>query len=106
MSNKSNFTIRDVGTTVPALDNVLPEKYNITAIQKFIVAFIVYTRLYKPSNIAQHVFMYFFIQNILILQSNVGRMDFNDQVKQNICKFLDLIIDLDEAKERNKNGKR
>lgn len=98
---KSNFNIRDIGTVIPALDKILPEKYNITAIKKFVVIFISYTRLYSPSNIAQHVFMYFFIQNILLLQSAVGDTDFNDSIKENICSFMDLIIQKDEEKERN-----
>lgn len=103
---KSNFTIRDIGTTIPVLDKILPEKYNIVSIQKFIAAFISYTRLYTPSNIAQHVFMYFFIQNILLLQTTIGNQDFNDKVKENICKFLDLIIQKDEEKLKERNGKK
>lgn len=103
---KSNFTIRDIGTTIPVLDKVLPEKYNIISIQKFITAFISYTRLYTPSDIAQHVFMYFFIQNILLLQTSIGNQDFNDKVKENICKFLDLIIQKDEEKLKERNGKK
>lgn len=99
----STFSIRDIGLTIPILDRVLDNKYNIISIQKFIVAFINYTRLFSPSNIDQHIFMYYFIQNILSLDVKLPGSEeesFNDILKNNIHRFLDLIIEMDEDKER------
>lgn len=94
--NIANLKINDVGMTVPVLDRVLDEKYDLKTIQKFIVCFINFTRLYSPSNIDEHVFMYQFIQNILALDINIpnaGYSEFNKIVKENIEKFLDIIIE-------------
>lgn len=108
----NTFKIKDIFGVAAVLDRVLDNKYNINAIKKFVVAFINYTRLYTPSNIDEHVFMYYFIQNIMALDINIPGneyQEFNDLVKQNIYKFLDLIIERDEEKEQlkkgNKNGK-
>ena len=108
----NKFTIKDIGLTVGVLDRNLDDKYNITCIQKFIVAFINYTKNFTPSNVDEHVFMFYFIQNILSLDiklPNSSQNEFNELVKQNIYKFLDLIIERDiqkeELKKGNKNGK-
>ena len=98
----STFQIRDIGMTIGTLDRVLDNKYNINSIKKFIVAFINYTMNFTPSNIEEHVFMYYFIQNILALDINLpksGYETFNELVKQNIYKFIDLIIEKDELKK-------
>ena len=103
----NTFTIKDVGMTIGVLDRVLDKKYNINTIKKFIIAFINYTKNYKPSNIDEHVFMYYFIQHILTLDIKIPGNDyenFNDLVKENIYKFLDLIIEKDNQKEELKKG--
>ena len=103
----NNLQIKDVGMTVGVLDRVLDKKYNINAIKKFIVLFINYTKNFNPSNIPQHVFMYYFIQHILALDINIPGNDyetFNDLLKENIYKFLDLIIERDNEKEEVKKG--
>ena len=97
----STFQIKDVGMTLPILDRIADKKYDITAIKKFIVAFINYTKFYSPSNIHEHVFMYYFIQNILSLDIKLPGNEyegFNDLLKENIHKFLDLIIQMDAEK--------
>ena len=97
----STLQIKDVGMTIPVLDRVLDGEYNMTAIKKFIVAFINYTKFYAPSNIHEHVFMYYFIQNILSLDIKLPGNEyeaFNDLLKENIHKFLDLIIQMDAEK--------
>lgn len=108
----NKFTIKDVGLTIGVLDRNLDKKYNIACIQKFIVLFINYTKNFTPANIDEHVFMFYFIQNILALDIKIPGSDyyeFNEVVKQNIYKFLDLIIERDKEKEElkkgNKNGK-
>ena len=102
----SNFTIRDIGTTISALDRNLPKHYDIRLLQKFIVAFIVYTRNYKPSDVTQHIFMYFFIQNILTLDVKLPdeeSINFNVELTKRICDFIDLIIQRDEEKKAMNN---
>lgn len=97
----STFQIKDVGMTLPILDRLLDSKYNIVAIKKFIVAFINYTKFFIPANIDEHVFMYYFIQNILTLDIKLPGNEyegFNDLLKENINRFLDLIIEMDAEK--------
>lgn len=103
----NTFKINDVGMTIGVLDRVLDKKYNITAIKKFIVAFINYTKNFTPSNIDEHVFMYYFIQHILALDLKVPentQIEFNDLLIANINKFIDLIIEKDAQKEELKKG--
>lgn len=103
----NTFKINDVGMVIGVLDRKIDKKYNITAIKKFIVAFINYTKNYSPSNIPEHVFMYYFIQNILALEVVVPeeeQTEFNDLLMNNINKFLDLIIEKDAQKEEQKKG--
>lgn len=94
----NTFKIRDIMSTIPVLDRKLDKKYDIKVIHKFIVAFINYTRYFSPSNIDEHIFMFYFIQNILSLDIDIPGDDyenFNNLVKENIYKFLDLIIERD-----------
>lgn len=103
----NTFNIKDVGMTVPVLDKVLDKKYDITTIQSFIVLFINYTKNFIPSNIDEHVFMFYFIQNILALEIKIPGKDyedFNEIVKKNIYKFLDLIIERNNEKIELKKG--
>lgn len=103
----NTFKISDVGMTIGVLDRVLDEKYNITAIKKFVVAFINYTKFFKPENIHEHVFMYYFIQHILALDIKIPentQVEFNELLIQNINKFIDLIIEKDTQKEELKKG--
>lgn len=103
----NTLKIRDVGMVVGVLDRRLDKKYNMVAIKKFIVAFINYTKNFSPSNIPEHVFMYYFIQNILALDVAIPeneQIEFNDLLINNINKFLDLIIEKDAQKEELKKG--
>ena len=103
----NTFKINDVTMVISVLDRVLDNKYNITAIKKFVVAFINYTKNFRPENIHEHVFMYYFIQNILALDVKIPQneqIEFNELLIQNINKFLDLIIEKDNQKEELKKG--
>lgn len=103
----NTFKINDVGMIMGVLDRKLDKKYNITAIKKFVVAFINYTKNFSPANIPEHVFMYYFIQNILALDIAIpenSQVEFNDLLINNINKFLDLIIEKDAQKEELKKG--
>lgn len=90
----NKFQIKDVGMTIPVLDRCLDKKYDIDIIKRFIVIFINYSKNFTPSNIDEHVFMFYFIQNILALDIKIPGNEyenFNEIVKENIYKFLDLI---------------
>lgn len=103
----NTFKIKDVGMTIPVLDRCLDKKYDIDIIKKFIVVFINYTKNFSPSNIDEHVFMFYFIQNILALDIKIPGNEyegFNDLLKQNIYKFMDLIIERDNEKHELKKG--
>lgn len=105
----NTFQIKDVGMTIAVLDRSLDKHYDINTIKKFIVAFINYTKNYNPSDVPQHVFMFYFIQNILALDIKLPGNEygeFNQLVKENIYKFLDLIIKKDEEKEELKKERR
>lgn len=104
----NTFKIKDVGMTIGVLDRVLDKKYNIETIKKFVVLFINYTTNYKPANVDEHIFMYYFIQHILALDIKIPGNDyenFNELLKENIYKFLDLILERDAEKEELKKGK-
>ena len=104
----NTFKINDVGMTMGTLDRKLDKKYDITTIKKFIVAFINYTKNFSPSNIPEHIFMYYFIQNILALDIDIPentQEGFNDLLINNINKFLDLIIEKDAQKEELRKEK-
>ena len=103
----NTLKIKDVGMVIPALDRNLDKKYDITTIQKFVVLFINYTMNYKPANIDEHIFMYYFIQHILALDIKIPGNDyenFNELLKENIYKFLDLIVEREAEKEELKKG--
>ena len=103
----NTFKINDVGMTIGVLDRILDKKYDILAIKKFIIAFINYTKNFTPSNIDEHVFMYYFIQHILALDIKIpenGQVEFNELLIGNINKFLDLIIEKDNQKEELQKG--
>lgn len=105
----STFNINDVGMTIGVLDRVLKGEYNINCIKKFIVAFINYTKNFTPNNVDEHVFMYYFIQNILALDVKVtdeAFAGFNELVMNNIHNFIELIIERDNQKQEVKKGKK
>ena len=103
----NTFKINDVSMTISVLDRILDEKYNMAAIKKFVVAFINYTMNFRPENIHEHVFMYYFIQHILALDIKIpenSQIEFNELLIQNISKFLDLIIEKDNQKAELQKG--
>lgn len=84
---RSNMSVNSIKLTIPALDRHLPTNANIsiTAIQKFICVFINYTKSMQPSNVGDHVFMYYFIKNIL-------NLDMHDNKNEEEQKFYDDLI--------------
>ena len=81
---RSKFTCADVSTIVPILES----KCDFTHEQaiEFAVVFCEYCRNMRPTNIAEHVFMYYTIANINSLSMNVQDKAaiFADSLKDNI----------------------
>lgn len=80
----SKFTIRNVESLIPILNRWLPD-IEEESIKKFIAIFIKYTINMKPEVLEEHVFMYYFINNII-------NLDYNGSDEDNI-KFNMTIID-------------
>ena len=54
----------------------------------------------SPDNVDEHVYMYYFIKNILSLKyynkDDEEEIKFYDKVRQNLIKFLELIEEKDQ----------
>lgn len=94
---KSQNIIQDVQLIERALDRHAAKKFDMVVINEFICVFILYTQMKNmdPNNIADHTFMYYFIQNILTLdyydKNNKKDVEFHDQLINNINMFLEDI---------------
>lgn len=90
---KSNMNINSVKLLGPTLARRLTNQ-DITAvdINRFICVFVNYTKNMSPSNIGEHVFMYYFIKNILNLdiyeQSDEEQVKFYTELVSNIEKCI------------------
>ena len=95
--------INNVYDLYPVLQSIF-QGYGFTddIYKKFICVFINYSKNMKPDNIAEHVFMYYFIKNILGIKycnpEDEQETKFCNTVKDNINKFLTAI----KEKEMNK----
>lgn len=92
--------INNVYDLYPALQNIFSEYgYNDKIYKKFICIFINYSKNMKPDNISEHVFMYYFIKNILgIIYCNKDdeqELRFCNTIKDNINRFLKAIQEKD-----------
>jgi len=95
------MVINNLIDTFPVLKSELEEfRYSDDTIKKFIILFTKYTMNMSPDNIEEHVFMYYFIKNILSLKyhnkEDEEEVKFYDKVRQNIIKFLNLIEEKDQ----------
>ena len=89
----SKFTIRNIESIIPILKRWLPgieeEKIKI-----FVAIFIKYTINMKPENLPEHVFMYYFINNIINLDysgADEDNIKFNMTIIENIRSILQEI---------------
>ena len=61
-------------------------------IKKFVVAFIKYAQNMKPENMEEHIFMYYFIMNIIwtkyVDENNSEDSEFKDIILNNIRNFI------------------
>ena len=90
----STMVIRDISSAVDVLSRHVNKRISLTAIKTFIAIICKYCENMKPSNLAEHTFMYYLINNILSLDipfTNEADIIWNDEFLNNINKFLTLI---------------
>lgn len=90
----SNMVIRDISGAVDVLLRHVNKMISITAIKTFIVIICKYCENMKPSNLYEHTFMYYLVNNILSLDIPFTKEEdimWNDEFLKNINKFLTLI---------------
>ena len=77
-----------------ASEPVTPDKITPKTIVAFVVAFCKYCEKFSPENVAEHTFMYYFIKNILRLDSTppgTEHSEFAQQLVDRIKSTLELI---------------
>lgn len=99
----SKTSITDISTVVPVLDRHADKKYDLVVLKEFVCAFVNYTMNMKATNIDDHIFMYFFITNILSFdyydENNEEDKKFHDDLLNTINNFLEII-----CKRRQEKG--
>lgn len=82
----TKMVINDISNLSKILKRHLPKYCNTEEnIKRFIIAFCKYTRNMKADNIDEHIFMYYFIKNII-------NLDFYDKDNKEASKFHDNLI--------------
>lgn len=92
--DNSTMVIRDISSAVDVLSRHVNKRISLTAIKTFVAIICKYCENMKPSNLAEHTFMYYLINNILSLDipfTNEADIVWNDEFLNNINKFLTLI---------------
>lgn len=90
----STMVIRDISSAVDVLSRHVNKRISLIAIKTFVAIICKYCENMKPSNLAEHTFMYYLINNILSLDipfTNEADIIWNDEFLNNINKFLTLI---------------
>lgn len=100
--------INNIYDLYPALQKIFSDySFNDKTYKKFICIFMNYTKNMKPDNVTEHVFMYYFIKNILGIvycnKDDEKEVKFCNMVKDNVNRFLKSIED--EEGIKNKNNK-
>ena len=100
---KSKASIHEISMLKPVLDRHAEKKFDIIVIETFIVAFIKYTLNMKPANLNEHIFMYYFITNILSFdyydKTNEADVKFHEDLAHTINEFLEDIRERISNKE-------
>ena len=93
----SKFIINDVREALPTILTAFDNKYDERTVKTFLVAFTKYAQNMKPDVIEDHVFMYYFIKNIISLSyynvDDEEETKFYDDLKVSIRTFLDAIVE-------------
>lgn len=101
----SKWSIKNTSMLVPILDRDLRDDIDIQDIKAFVAIFIKYTENMKPSNIADHAFMSFFVDNIASLDIyrktgyTDGESEYYETYLNNIYRFIDVIAERRKARE-------
>lgn len=95
------MVINNLSDTFPVLKSELAEfRFSDDTLKKFIVIFTKYSMNMSPDNVDEHVYMYYFIKNILSLKyynkDDEEEIKFYDKVRRNLIKFLELIEEKDQ----------
>ena len=95
------MVINNLSDTFPVLKSELAEfRFSDDTLKKFIVIFTKYSMNMSPDNVDEHVYMYYFIKNILSLKyynkDDEEEIKFYDKVRHNLIKFLELIEEKDQ----------
>ena len=96
---KINFSNIDVKTIPLILQRKLSEKYTEEDIMKFVALFLRTTLNYSPNNISEHVFMYYTIRDINLLDILNVESETYKKTINNIEEVIDII-----KEEEIKNG--
>ena len=87
----------------PVLDRHVDKHFDMIVIETFIVAFIKYTMNMKPANLNEHIFMYYFVTNILSFdyydKNNIEDVKFHEDLAHTINEFLEDIRERISNKE-------
>lgn len=101
--SKSKNSIHEISMLRAVLDRHAAKHFDIKVIETFIVAFIKYTMNMKPSVMKEHIFMYYFVTNILSFdyydKNNEEDTKFHNDLMDTINNFLEDIREKISAKE-------
>lgn len=108
MYEKNSKTIINVHQLFDVIREKIAPDFDDDVIKEFICIFIRYTQ-YKhmsPDNVIDHTFMYYFIFNMVTIDTCNPDIEedvqFKDQLINNVNEFLQLIVDKRQDKERKK----
>lgn len=94
--NNVDIGIDSIVSIVPIIARMVGDNVSPQAVKKFVVMFVNYTKMMKPENIVDHVFMYYFIKHIISTvhfdYSNPDETKFYGELTEritNIIKMLD-----------------
>ena len=82
----STYNIYDIKLTVPILERNFADELTSKQLIAFLISFCKYTLNFNVENINQHVFMYYFIYNIIVIDTNTSEKtkSVSDKFKENI----------------------
>ena len=102
----SKFVINDLREAISTLKDQF--EFDDRIIKHFLGVFMKFTQNMKPEYIPEHIFMYYFIKNIISLKyynhDDEEECKFYEDLKGNIYKFLTAIVEKEKA--RIENGKK
>ena len=102
--SKSKASIHEISMIRPVLDRHADKHFDMIVIETFIVAFIKYTMNMKPANLNEHIFMYYFVTNILSFdyydKNNAEDVKFHEDLAHTINEFLEDIRERISNKEK------